>query len=249
MVNEAFVRRYLADRDAMGTRLLLQDGELRVEVVGVVGDIRHYGLSEPARPEIYLPLTADYLTSKSFVVRTSGDPYALAEGVGRAIHDVDPEQPLRGVEGGLGVASTISMSDLIGASVAALRFHTSILLLLAAMAVLLSAIGLFAVVSQAVTERSREIGVRVALGAERRRVIVWILSWGGRLALAAAVGGILLALAAGRALEALLFGASARDPLTLGVALAGFGAIVVAAILIPAARATRVDPAVVLREP
>jgi putative ABC transport system permease protein len=249
LVNDAFVSRYLPGRGAIGTYLVLQGGELQTEIVGVVGDLRHYGLSQPARPEIYVPLTADFLTSKSFVIRTNGDPYALAASVGRTIHDLDPEQPLRSVENGRGVANTISMADLIGASVAAPRFHSVILLLLAAVAVLLAAIGLFAVVSQAVSERTREIGVRVALGAERGRLIGWVLSWSGRIAMTGIALGLLLTLAAGRVLEALLFGANARDPAVLAGSVLSLLAIATLATLVPAARATRVDPAVVLREP
>jgi putative ABC transport system permease protein len=248
-VNDAFVSRYLANHEAIGTRLELQGGELQTEIVGVVGDVRHYGLSQPARPEIYVPLTADFLTSKSFVIRTNGEPYALASSVGRTIHDLDPEQPLRAVESGRGVANTISMADLIGASVAAPRFHAVILLLLASVAVLLAAIGLFAVISQSVAERTREIGVRVALGAERGRVVGWILSWSGRIAVAGIALGLLLTLAAGRVLEALLFGAPARDPAILAGSVLALLAIATFATLVPAARATRVDPAVVLREP
>jgi predicted permease len=248
LVNESFVRQYVRGREAFGVRLLLQQGALPVEIVGVVGDVLHYGLTEPARPEIYLPLTADYLTSKTFVVRTNGQPYALSASVRQAIHEVDPDQPLRAVERGLGSASTVSMGDMIAASVAAPRFHALVLITLAGLAVLLSVIGLFAVVAQVVAERSREIGVRMALGAEQRTVLAWILSWSSRLVLTGIAGGTLLTLAAGRFLEALLFGASTRDPVVLGSAAILFLALATIAAVGPAARATRIDPARVLRE-
>lgn len=248
MVNDAFVRQYLDGAEPFDRRLAMQDGELDVEIIGVVGDVLHYGLDRPAMPEIYLPYTGDYLTSKSFVVRTSGDPYAVASAVREAIYEVDSEQPLRAVGRGLGLASTISMADMVEASVAGPRFHAFVLLLLAALAVVLSAVGLFAVAAQAVTERAREIGVRVALGARRGQIIAWITAWSARIVGVGIAAGLLVTLAAGRTIEAFLFGASSRDPIIMAGSVAALLMIAAAATAVPVARALRVDPARVLRQ-
>jgi predicted permease len=246
VVNETLVRRYFPDGDAIGQKLILQNSTVTAEIVGVAGDIRHFSLEEAPRPEVYLPYSADFLTSKSFVVRTDGDPLALAPAVRAAILRVDPLQPLRatGPEGG----ETIPMQAMIRASLSGARFHTLVLVVLAALAVVLSMIGLFAVAAMLVTERAREIGVRMALGAEPRRVLSWILARGARMLAAGMLAGAVLLLIAGRALEALVFGLSPRDPLTLLSASAAFLLTAVVALLTPARRATRIDPARVLRQ-
>jgi predicted permease len=241
LVNEALVRRYLGGRDAIGQRLLLQGGELSLEVVGVVGDVRHFSLDRPPMPEIYVPYTMDYLSSKSFIVRADPNVAAVAAAVRRAILDVDSMQPLRA--SGPDRAETVTMRDWVDASLAAPTLNTMLLMLLALLAIALATIGLFAVVSVTVTERAREIALRIALGAGRRRVLGWVLSWILQIAAPAAVGGILLVLALGRVLEALLFGANARDPAVLGLCLLMFAVLTAAAATLPALRATRIHPA------
>jgi putative ABC transport system permease protein len=245
LVNDALVARYFAGRDPIGERLLLQDGELEVTIVGVLGNVRHFSLAEPARPEMYLPYTSDFLSSKTFVVRTAGDPYNVLDGVRRAILDTDPNQPLRAV--GLRGAEAIAMSDLIDDSVAGPRFYSSILAVLAALSVILSALGLFAVISHIVTERKHEIGVRMAVGAEGWHMLRWILGRTGRIVALAVVGGVGIVLAAGRVLESLLFGVSAREPGVLAAATAGFLVIALLATIQPTRRAMKMDPAEILR--
>jgi len=245
LVNEAFAARYFAGRDAIGERLLLQDGNLEVTIVGVLGDVRHFGLTEPVRPEIFLPYTSDFLSSKTFVVRTEGDPYSVVDGVRRAVLDTDPNQPLRA--SGLRRTEVIAMKDLIDDSVAGPRFYSLVLAMLAGLSVILSALGLFAVVSHTVTERKHEIGVRMAVGAGRRHVLLWILGRTGRITAMAVVGGLGIVLAAGRALESLLFGVSGREPTVIGAAIAVFLGVAIIATLEPTRRVIRLDPAKVLR--
>jgi predicted permease len=245
LVNDALASRYFADRDALGERLLLQDGELQVTIVGVMGDVRHFGLTEPARPEIFLPYSSDYLSSKTFVVRTEGDPYAVQDGLRRAILDTDSNQPLRA--SGLRRTEVIAMRDLIDDSVAGPRFYSLVLALLAALAGVLSALGLFAVISHTVTERRHEIGVRMAVGAARKNVLLWILGRTARITIPAGAGGVIIVLIAGKALESLLFGVSAREPMIFAAAIGIFVAVAVMATVGPARRGGRSEPAQILR--
>jgi len=246
IVNDAFAQRWLARQQPIGRRLIMMGGDVNAAIVGVVGNVRHYGLHRPAVPEIYFPYPADQLTSKSYIVRTDGDPAALANAVRAAIHDVDPAQPLRA--SGPDHAETVPLADMIHASLAGVRFYTLVLVLLAAIALALAAVGLFAVVAITVTEHRHEIGVRMALGAERRRVLAWILARCARLAAIAFVAGLLLLFAASRTLEALLFGASTRDAAALTFAIVVFTLITFIAIIAPASRVLHLQPARVLRQ-
>ncbi len=179
LINEALARRYFPNVDPIGKRIITYGGDFEAEIVGVLGDVHHFGLDQAAVPEMYVPYSIEFLISKTFIVRTAGDAAALARPVRDAIHAVDPDQPLRasGPDGG----ETVLVADLVGASLSGARFHTAVLLLVAALALLLATVGLFSAVAITVTERSREIGLRMALGAERRLVFGWILSRSARM--------------------------------------------------------------------
>jgi putative ABC transport system permease protein len=246
LINGTLARRYFSGTDPVGERLVLFGGDVEAEIVGVIGDVHHFALDEPAVPEIYVPYTADVLSSKTFLVRAAGDPSGLSEAVRDAIHDIDPDQPLRA--GGPDGTETILLERIIDASLAGRRFRTMVLALLAGLAVFLSAVGLSAVIAITVTERAREIGVRIALGASRQGVLRWILAKAVRLALLGLGAGLVLVLAGGRALEALLFDITASDFATLALSALAFCLVAVPAVLGPALRATRLDPATVLRE-
>jgi predicted permease len=239
LVNEAFVRRFLGDREPIGERIALQDGALVVEIVGVVGDIRHYGLAESARPEMYLPYTRETLSSKTYVVRTRGAPLALAPEVRRVLDDVDPDQPIRDLE---------LLESVIARSIAVPRFNAAAMTLLAVLAVVLAAVGLFAVLSALVAERLRELAVRMTLGAGRTSIVGWVLGRTARLALPGALLGWLVARWAGRALESQIAGVTLNGSATVALALGAFLAIALLASLAPAARAGGTDPARVLRD-
>jgi putative ABC transport system permease protein len=246
LVNETLARRYFSASDPLGEHLILFGGDMHAEIVGVIGDVHHSALDAPPVPEVYVPFTADGLSSKTFLVRSTRDPVSLGSDVRDAIHSVDAAQPLR--PAGADRTETVPLEALVRASMAGRRFRTLVLALLAGLAVSLSVVGLSAVVSVTVTERAREIGLRMALGAGRATVLRWIFARSARLAAIGLVAGLFVVLAGGSALQAFLFDVNARDPRTLLFTLAAFCLAAIPAILAPAFRATRIDPGRVLRQ-
>jgi putative ABC transport system permease protein len=246
LVNETLANRYFADRDPLGERIVLFGGEVEAEIVGVIGDVHHFSLDRAAVPEIYVPYTADFLSSKTFLVRSGRDRASLGDAVRTAIHDVDADQPLRA--SGPERAETVPLDRIVSDSLGGRRFQTLVLALLAGLAVVLSVVGLSAVIAITVTERAREIGLRMVLGADRRAVLHWMLRRTAGLATVGLIAGTAIVLAGGRALEAILFDLTARDPGTLLLAAAAFLLIAAPAVLAPSLRATRIDPGRVLRD-
>jgi predicted lysophospholipase L1 biosynthesis ABC-type transport system permease subunit len=246
LVNEIFVKRFFANRNPIGGRIAAggPDGTWRT-VVGVVADVRHRALATEARPEVLLPwvqMDADFLTAWargiSFVVRSDLDLAAAASLVRSQVGQLDPNTP---------VIELQPVSALVDQSVAEPRFRTFLLASFALTSVFLAAVGVFGVLSYVVSERTREIGIRMALGARQRTIFRDVLAAGGSLVAIGSVLGLAGGVALTRWIRGLLFQVSPADPLTL--ASATFGLIVVAllATLIPARRATRVNPVIALR--
>jgi putative ABC transport system permease protein len=208
-------------------------------VVGIVGDVRHYEMAKPPTPQFYVPqrqFTDSFLV---VVVKTAGDPRSLVADVRRAIWSAASDVPVFGVD---------TLSDLVAKSVGSRRFVMVLLELFGAVALLMTAVGIYGVISYSVAERTREIGVRSALGATRGDIARLILRSGLATVVAGLAGGCLMALGLTRYLQSSLFGVGAADPLTFsGVIVALFG-VTLAAQALPAARATRVDPVVALRQ-
>jgi putative ABC transport system permease protein len=204
----------------------------------VVGDVRQYGLGQEVRPEIYVPfaqLPSSFLT---VVLRTTGDPLALTEAVRREVRSLDPNLP---------VERFTTLDEIVQRSVAQPRFYTTLLTLFAAVALALAAVGIFGVMSFAVAQRTREIGIRVALGAVPGDVLRLVV---GRAVLLAAGGvavGLVGALFLTRWMTSLLFGVGATDPLTYLAVAATLLGVATAASYLPARAATRVDPMIALR--
>jgi putative ABC transport system permease protein len=246
LVNETLARKYFGAEDPLGRRLVLFNGDVNAEIVGVIGDVHHSALDAPPVAEIYVPYTADVLSSKTFLVRNARAPASLSLDVRSAIHGVDSAQPLR--PAGTERTETLPLEQLVHASLAGRRFRTLVLALLSGLAVLLSLVGLSAVVAVTVTERTNEIALRIALGAARASVLSWILTRSARLAVAGLAAGLLIVLAGANTLESLLFDVSAHDPRTLLAAAVTFCCVVFPAILAPAIRATRIDPSRVLKQ-
>ena len=245
LVNEAFARRYFEGSDPIGARVKLGraegEGEWRT-IVGVLGDARQASLVEPVQPEMLFPYGQDpvgWFGATTLVVRTGGDPGALAGPVGARLRDAAPELPVPRVR---------AMSDVLAEAIGQDRFNTLLLGLLAAVALLLAAVGIYAVMAYAVGRRRHEIGVRMALGARRRSVLGMVVRHGLRLALAGAGIGLAGAVALSRFLRGVLHDVSATDPATLAGAAVLLVAVAVAASLVPALRAARVDPVSTLRE-
>ncbi len=236
LVNEALARRHFAGLSAVGQRLYL--GERSAEVVGVVGDIRHSGLAEEAPAMVYIPQAQNQRRIFTFVLRTAGEPLSLASAVRQAIHEVDPQQPITRIESLEGViADTVSSRRLFGTLFAAF----------ALLATVLAAVGVYAMVAFGVVQRTREIGLRMAIGARRRLVLAQLLREGLGPVTLGCVLGLGLALLAGRWLQGLLFEVSPLDPAVLAVVPLLLFAVALVACWFPARRAAALDPVVALR--
>jgi len=243
VVDQELADRYWKDQDPIGKRITFNDPAHDsivdwIQVVGVVGHTMHEGLDAPRRVQVYLPETQLTFSTLNLAIRTTGDPMAAAGAVRAAINGLDPDLPVTNVR---------TMDQLIEASTGQRRFAMLLLGLFSGIALLLASVGLYGVMSYTVTQRAPELGVRMALGAGARDVLRLVLGQGMRLALLGVGIGLLAALAVTRLLRSMLFGVSATDPLTyLGISLLLLGVTLVACWL-PAHRATRVDPVVVLR--
>jgi predicted permease len=246
LVNETFVRRYFAGRNPLGGRISVggPEGPWRT-VVGVVADVRHRALATEARPEVLLPwlqLDAGFLTTWargiSFVVRSDMELSAAASLIRSALRQVDPNTP---------VIELQPVSGLVDQSVAEPRFRTFLMSSFALTCVCLAAVGIFGVLSYLVSERSREIGIRMALGARPRTIFRDVLAEGGWLVAIGSVLGLAGGAALTRWIRGLLFQVSPADPLMLTAATLVLVLVALLATLIPARRATRVNPVIALR--
>jgi putative ABC transport system permease protein len=246
IVNTEFVRKYLTGSNPIGMRITVQAMDnagpkpVDREIVGVVGQVRVDGLGERENAvEIYVPITQNPWYSASIAVRAAGDPSALASAVKAAIGRVD---------GSLAVTRIRTMDQIAGDSVARPRFRARLLEGLALIALLLSAAGIFAVLAFSVSQRRREFGIRMALGAQVGNVISLVLSRGVKIAAAGIAAGLAGSALLARSAATLLFGVEPLDPSAYFFAAALLAGVALAAASVPAWRATRVDPAVTLRE-
>jgi putative ABC transport system permease protein len=208
------------------------------EIVGVVSDVKHASVRSESFAEAYVPFAQRPVRAMSVVVRTIGDPLSLAADARRAAASIDPEQPISNVN---------AVSDLVAASIAQPRFNLVLLSAFAGMALVLALAGVYGVMSYGVALRTREIGVRLALGGQARDIAALIVGYGMRLTALGLTIGFAAALALGRVMSGLLFGVTPADP----IALAAAGVLVVlvsfAACYLPARKAMRVDPIAALR--
>ena len=214
------------------------NGPQWAEVVGIVGDVRGSDVTAAGEPGIYFPHTQVPSRQLSMILRTGTDPMRLVPAVRSAVQELDPNLPIYNAR---------TMEQVVGQSVSQPRFYMLLLSVFAATALLLSAIGIFGVMSSVVAQRTREIGIRIALGAAPRRVVRGVVGGALTLAMGGVALGLVGALAGARVLDTLLFGVTPTDPLTLvGVAVI-LTAVAAAASYFPARRAVRVDPMVALR--
>ena len=239
VVNEALVHQVFRGENPIGRRILMPWGDTLVgEIVGVVGDTRHAGLDSLPHPTIFWALAQFPSSFMSLVIRTSRPPEALVSPVARELHALDPALPL---------ADARPLDAYLGQSIAAQRFTMLLLAAFAAVAVILAAIGISAVVANAVVQRTREIGVRMALGAARQDVVRLIIGQGMPLVGVGIAVGLAGAFALSRVLRSLLYGVSPTDAVTFAGVAVLLAVVAVVAAYLPARRAAAVDPMVALR--
>jgi putative ABC transport system permease protein len=238
VVNETFARRFFPDTDAVGKQFSL-GGKDRLAIVGVARDGRYETLGEDPRPYFYLPFEQSYSGTMTLHIRTSqGDLPSVLSAVRDEVGLLDKDLPL---------LNLLPMTERIGFSLVPIRLATAVLGVLGLLGLVLASIGVFGVVNYSVVQRTREIGIRAALGARRRDILEMVMGQGVRLALVGVVVGLGLALLLARAVTSLLYGVSASDPLIFGGIALVMVAVAAVASWFPARKATRIDPMKAMR--
>ena len=240
IVNEAFVQRYSRQSDPLSrfVRIRARAGADDVQIVGIVANIPDDGLDVPASPHIYLSTYQSSGLDMTLYLRTASDPATLGESVVQSVHRVDPTLPVFGVR---------AMEDLLAASMARRRFALFLMGAFAVLALLLVVIGIYGLMSYAVSQHTQEFGIRMALGAQRRDIVVLALRPGLLLTLSGVLVGLVGAVAVTRLMSSLLFGVSPTDPVTFLAVSALLAVVALVACYVPARRAVRVDPNIALR--
>ena len=245
IINDAAARRYWPGENPIGRRISLGATDDWREIVGVVGDIRHEGLDADADPAAFLPqrqrfsgLGNGFERTLTIVIRSGSDVASMASTLRSAVAGIDPQLPI-------GMVRT--MEDLIGDSIAPRRLNFVLVSSFAIVALVLTASGLYGVMAYLVTQRTREIGVRMALGATRGQVLAMMFRQAGRMTAIGIGVGVAGALLLTRSMTSLLFGVSAADPLVYAAVSVLLAAVAMVAVAVPVSRATRIDPLLALR--
>jgi predicted permease len=240
LVNEAFARRYFPDGDAIGQRVAGEQTDWKT-IVGVVSDARNRGIQSPVFPEVFLPLrqTSGYMNQLHLLARTRGDALTLLPTVRTVVRDLDPDLPIYAIQ---------TLEDRLASATAPQRIATVVLTCLGVVALGLAAMGIYGVISNWVSDRTREMGVRLALGAAGSEIMQLVLMQVAKMVALGTVVGIAAAVALSRTLHSLLFDVSGTDVVSLFVAVFALATVALLASFLPAARAARLDPVVALRE-
>jgi hypothetical protein len=253
IVNQAFADEIFPGESVLGKRIRPQPRESgfvpgaegqgaevvipETTIIGVARDVRHQGLHVPAEPKLYVPVLQNHRDADQWLLRVQGDPSAVMELARQAVTSVSPSTPVRGVE---------VLEERIASSVAVPRFRTLFVVGLAAMATILALLGVYGVVTFAVSQRTRELAVRMAIGAHPRELVTGTIRAGLELAVAGVLLGALIAVWANRLLTQFLYDVDPTDPLTYVFVASLVGTVAVGASWLPARRAARVDPVTVL---
>ncbi len=243
IVNQAFARKFFPNEDPIGKRIKPgistdTDKPAMREIVGVVSDVRNRNLSSELRAGYFVPAAQIPFNQMTMVVRTTNDPHIVITAVQNEVHAMDRELPVFNVK---------TMDEYIAATVAAPRFNATLLVIFSAVALVLTIVGLYGVMSYSVAQRTNEIGIRMALGAQTRDVMRLIVSQGFKLVLVGLAIGLAGAFALMRVIASLLFGVTTKDPLTFAAVAVLLAVVALLACYIPARRATRLDPLSALR--
>ncbi|MCU1240735.1 MAG: hypothetical protein JWO71_1461 [Candidatus Acidoferrum typicum] len=238
LINQSTAQRYWRNEDPVGRRISFDNGKTWTQIIGVIGDVHEHGLDVPANDFIYLPFTQYPQNGPALMARTQGDPMAVARAVVQRLYEVDPNQPAGRIQ---------SLEQYRADSIAAPRLTANLLGLFALLALAIAAAGIGGVMALAVSQRTHEIGVRMAIGARPAEIVRMILSQGMGLALVGVAIGVAAAFALTRAVKSLLFGVTPSDPATFLAVAAVLAAAALAACYLPARRAAKVDPLRALR--
>jgi putative ABC transport system permease protein len=241
IISETLARRYFPNQDPIGRQMRFgfpPNSNVSREIIGVVGDLRDVALSRTPGPMMYVPFAQAPLYGGEVVVRSSSSASSMAAGIRQTVRSIDKDLPVTDVE---------SFPEAVGASVAQERFRTLLMSSFSGIALILAAVGIFGVISYSASQRTHEIGIRIALGAQQRNVLRLILGQGTKLALLGLGAGVAAALPLTHLMAGLLYGVSTADPLTFGAVGIVLLGVAVTACYIPARRAMRVDPMVALR--
>jgi putative ABC transport system permease protein len=239
LINQTIARRWLADKDPIGRHATLGWDSFSGQIVGIVADTKEFGVDAEVREEVYIPYSqAPFRPIVALVMRTASDPARLSNAARAAILEVDPDQP---------VSKIRTMEQVVSGSVSQPRFRTLLLGLFAGLALILAAIGIYSVLSYSVTQRTHEIGIRIAVGASQGDVLKLVIGQSMMLVLVGVSTGVLAALGLTRLVSSWLYGVGSTDAATFtAVALLLLGVAFLASY-IPARRATKIDPMVALR--
>jgi putative ABC transport system permease protein len=243
IVNESLARRYFPGEDPIGKRIRpgisvdAKPSRMR-EIVGVVADVKFKNLTSEWTPTSYVPQAQIPIGRLTVISRTAADPSALARPLAETVRSIDPDLPAYNIK---------TVEDYLDGIIAIPRFNTMLLGIFAGLALILTAIGLYGVISYSVAQRTHEIGIRVALGAQPSEMMRLVIGQGVRLAVFGIGIGLMAALAFTHFLSSLLFGVTATDPISFATVIVTLVAVVLLACYVPARRAMRVDPMVALR--
>jgi putative ABC transport system permease protein len=240
VVNEAFVRANLPGQEPLGKRVTInmKDENVATEIIGIVGDNKHMGLDTEVEPMAFWPQPEQVYSSMTLTIRTKVGPLSVASAARNVIRSIDPEQP---------VGEVTTMNNLMAKSIARSRFNATLLAVFSLVALVMAAVGIYGIISYSVQLRTHEIGVRMALGAQRRDVLRLVVKQGISLGLIGVAAGLAASFALTRLIASLLFEVTATDKTTFGLVAAGLFLITLVACYIPARRATKVDPLIALR--
>jgi predicted permease len=238
IINQTMARRFWPDQDPIGKQIKILEDDITGSVVGVVGDTKQFGLRDEPTPQLYGAYSQQPIYFATLVVRTTVAPMTLAESVRQAIWRVDPDQPMWKIR---------PVELLVERSVADRRFVLALMMIFAALALALTVIGLYGVISYLVNQRTQEIGIRMALGAQMRHIMQLILKHGVVLVALGVVIGLIAAVLLTRLMAHMLYGVTATDPLTFSAIALLLTFVALVACYLPARRAAHVDPVIALR--